>query len=334
MYKTMENSLLLSVVVITYNHEKYISQALDSVFSQKVSFDYEVLIGDDASTDNTSDILRCYKEKYPQIELFLREKNVGANYNVYELLSHSKGKYIAILDGDDFWCDDYKLQKQVMFLEKNPEFVASTNKIVVVDEDGNETFKEVEWIKNKDIFTIDDFDGFHLPGQTSSIVKRNFFIDQVHDMSVIYRNHSFLGDRFSVLIYLCEGNFKCIDSVMSAYRIHDQDYKQNLTYLLTKDSSTRIEDEYKITVVMEKYANDKNKTVCLDGYKKKLLADLIEIYFRNATVKNKELLIKIYKDISDKRFSLSYIWDVLAKRIGIRGFLLFYYRKTKLSEGD
>lgn len=242
MSEAHQKQVLLSVIVLTYNHEKYIEQTLDSVFSQKTSFEYEVLVGDDASSDNTCSLLKRYALMHPQIKLTLRDKNVGANYNAFDLLTRSVGKYVAVLDGDDYWCDDTKTELQVQYLEKNPDVVACTCKTKVVDEDGNEIpLRQIEWVKHKDVFTLDDFDGFHLPGQTSSIIKRNFFTDGVHDMSIIYKNHSFLGDRFSALIYLCEGNFVCINSVMSAYRIHDQGYKKNLTYLLTEDVTSTIE---------------------------------------------------------------------------------------------
>lgn len=140
------NSLLVSVCVPTYNHEKYISQCLDSVISQKTSFDYEVLVGEDDSDDNTRKICIEYSKKYPnKIRLFLNDrKNVlyingkpTGRRNSINLLNSAKGKYIALCEGDDYWTDPYKLQKQVDFLEANEEYVICYHDARVVDENNN-----------------------------------------------------------------------------------------------------------------------------------------------------------------------------------------------------
>lgn len=110
----------VSVWMITYNHEKYIAHAIESVLCQVTDFDYEIVIGDDFSTDNTRQIISIYYEKHPEIiKPLLHEKNVGIAKNVVFTLEACKGKYIALLEGDDYWIDKYKLQKQVDFLEKN-----------------------------------------------------------------------------------------------------------------------------------------------------------------------------------------------------------------------
>ena len=100
----------LSVVVITYNHEKYLRKCLDSILMQEVDFDFEIIIGDDCSPDSTADIINDYHERYPDIvRPTLRSHNVGATRNQYDCFLQAKGKYIAILDGDDFklvWIND------------------------------------------------------------------------------------------------------------------------------------------------------------------------------------------------------------------------------------
>lgn len=114
---------LVSVIVLTYNQERYISQALNSVLSQKVCFDVEVLIGDDCSTDTTQEIVKVYADKHSdKIRLISSSENVGAVKNEKRLMEHAKGKYLAFLEGDDFWSDPCKLQKQVDFLEANPDY--------------------------------------------------------------------------------------------------------------------------------------------------------------------------------------------------------------------
>ena len=112
----------VSVCITTYNLEKYIGQTLDSILSQKTNFDFEILIGDDASSDSTPKILKEYEAKYPnKIKFVLHKRNVGVNRNDYSLISLAQGEYIAWCDGDDHWINDNKLQEQADILDSHPE---------------------------------------------------------------------------------------------------------------------------------------------------------------------------------------------------------------------
>ena len=131
---------LLSIVVITYNHEKYIRKCLDSILMQDVDFSFEIIISDDLSTDQTAQIITEYQDKYPDIiKPNLRTINVGASKNQYDCFLRCTGKYIAILDGDDFWIDKLKLKIQIDFLKNNDTFIACTQRYSVVDENDNVT---------------------------------------------------------------------------------------------------------------------------------------------------------------------------------------------------
>lgn len=111
---------MVSVFMISYNHEKYIRAAIDSVLSQKVNFDFNIVIGDDCSKDMTVAILKDYKNSFPEkFDLLINDQNIGATPNALRTYKRCTGKYTAILEGDDFWIDENKLQKQVDFLEKN-----------------------------------------------------------------------------------------------------------------------------------------------------------------------------------------------------------------------
>ncbi len=128
---------LLSVCVITYNHEKFIREAIDGVLMQKVDFTWELIIADDFSTDGTREILLEYKKKYPDfIRLILQRENVGATQNWIQLITTPKSKYIAYFDGDDYWTDPLKLQKQVDFLESNPQASGCFHDCITVDQNG------------------------------------------------------------------------------------------------------------------------------------------------------------------------------------------------------
>lgn len=113
---------LVSISVITYNQEQYIIETLDSIVSQKANFAFEIVVGDDCSTDKTREICLRYKNKYPDlIRLRLPERNLGSITNWTENIKACQGKYIALCEGDDYWTDPYKLQKQVDFLENNAD---------------------------------------------------------------------------------------------------------------------------------------------------------------------------------------------------------------------
>ena len=155
--------MLLSVGILTYNQVQYIRQCLDAVLMQDVNFDYEIVVGDDASSDGTQEILREYANRYPnKFVLLLGEKNEGISMNYKKVLSASRGKYIALCEGDDFWTDSRKLQVQVDFLENHPNygFVGTYNTLLfpngIIKDDPYDYFpvpqKEGDWELYGDVF--------------------------------------------------------------------------------------------------------------------------------------------------------------------------------------
>lgn len=117
---------LVSIHMITYNHEKFIAKAIEGVVSQRVDFPIELLIGDDCSTDGTRNIILEYQKKYPHlIRVIYSESNVGPTKNFYRLYKSCKGKYIAMCEGDDCWVDNEKLAKQINFLSKHNDYAAA-----------------------------------------------------------------------------------------------------------------------------------------------------------------------------------------------------------------
>ena len=107
---------ILSVLIITYNHEKYLRMAMESVIRQKTKFHIEIIIAEDHSTDKTRDILREFKEKHPdKIKLLFRERNIGLKLNFLDGLEKCNGKYIALLEGDDYWTDSANCKNKLTF---------------------------------------------------------------------------------------------------------------------------------------------------------------------------------------------------------------------------
>jgi glycosyltransferase involved in cell wall biosynthesis len=112
----------VSVAMITYNHERFIAQAIESALAQTTDFPFEIVIGDDASTDRTPEIVRRFAERFPMVvHARLGDRNVGINRNLTETIHACRGEYVALLEGDDYWTAAYKLQAQSEFLDRNPE---------------------------------------------------------------------------------------------------------------------------------------------------------------------------------------------------------------------
>ena len=128
--KQMANNIKVSIVVLTYYHENYIHEALDTILSQKADFGYEIIVMDDCSKDNTVSIVEKYVEKFPDIvRLYSSKENLGICKNHYKGLLKCRGEFVVVTDGDDCWIDDYKLMKQASFLEQHDEFFAVATSI-------------------------------------------------------------------------------------------------------------------------------------------------------------------------------------------------------------
>lgn len=132
----------VSICCLTYNHEKYVRKTLDGFLSQKTNFDFEVLINDDVSTDNTVNIVMEYEAKYPDIikPIYQKENQYskGKKMNCEFLFVKAKGKYIAMCEGDDYWTDNYKLQKQYDIMEQYAECSVSTHIVSWIHENGSD----------------------------------------------------------------------------------------------------------------------------------------------------------------------------------------------------
>ena len=212
---------LVSIVVLTYNHEKYIRKCLDSILIQNVDFSFEIIIGDDFSTDQTAQIITEYQEKFPDIvKPNLRSINVGATRNQYDCFLRSSGDYIAILDGDDFWTDKLKLKTQTDFLKNNDTFIACTQRYSVVDEDNNVTQEVYDGLGKPESgeYTINDFQKYIYYGHPGTLVFKNIFIEPQYDYSIIYKADRWICDITLGLILTCLGRIYVSDDNMTSYR--------------------------------------------------------------------------------------------------------------------
>lgn len=146
---------LVSILMPTYNHERFIAEAIESALNQKTQYSYELLINDDCSTDDTLKIATEYSQKHPdKIKIFTHEKNQGLLKSYKHLLANSDGKYIAILESDDVWSDETKLEKQISFLEQNPDYGLVCSDYITINENGE---KQSDVIKDFDRNLNDDW---------------------------------------------------------------------------------------------------------------------------------------------------------------------------------
>lgn len=211
--------IMLSIYIATYNHERYIARALDSVIMQKANFRFEVLVGEDASTDGTRAILKEYEKKYPgKFTMFYREHNMYREEvrNGEDLKRRCKGKYIIALEGDDFWTDENKIQKQVDFLEAHPEYLAVAHKCVVVGDDSKpngEVYPDCQDVE----YTVRHLACHIMPGQLTTIMYRNFYRDETIDLSLC-KSALVPGDRCIYFSICTNGKICCMQEEMSAYR--------------------------------------------------------------------------------------------------------------------
>ncbi|MEH1933144.1 MAG: glycosyltransferase [Nostoc sp.] len=205
----------VSILMITYNHEYYIAQAIESVLMQQVNFEYEVVIGEDYSTDNTRQIVIDYQKNYPEkIRLLLPDKNLGMHKNFMNTLQACQGQYIAALEGDDYWTSSEKLQKQVDFLDKNLDFAICFHNVLVFWQDNS--YSPAIFLHNQpktstiENLLINNFIS------TPSVMYRAGLIQKFPD----WFSEQGMGDWICHILNAQHGKIGYIDEVMAAYRVH------------------------------------------------------------------------------------------------------------------
>jgi glycosyltransferase involved in cell wall biosynthesis len=200
--------------MITYNHRLYIAEAIESVLMQKTSFAYRLIIGEDCSTDGTREVVEKYVKKYPEkITAFFNSENIGANLNAKQVFHACKAKYIAQIEGDDYWIDPNKLQKQVDFLEENPNYSFTFHNAILKYEQKQKPDRPFNKNLTKTDFSLVDLLQQYWFIPTASIVFRNSFIEIPAWFQYIQQ-----GDFTISLLLATKGDFHYFDEVMSVYR--------------------------------------------------------------------------------------------------------------------
>ncbi len=207
------NEPLLSIYCITYNHRNYIVGAIESFLMQKTTFSFKIVIGEDCSTDGTKEIVLEYAKKYPDIiRVITSKKNVGAINNSIRTLNACKGKYIAICEGDDYWTDPLKLQKQVDFLEENPDYsLCFHNTLILYDDKSHPPRYFCSKYQKKVSIVEDVIKKWFIP--SASMVIRKNMLELPSWFNKVYN-----GDWTLHLLLSLKGKIGYLDEVMSVYR--------------------------------------------------------------------------------------------------------------------
>ena len=219
-----KNDCLVSILCTAYNHEQYIRSALESFVSQKTDFAFEVLVNDDASSDGTAAIIREFAEKYPEIiRPFYQVENQfskGIGY-IYENIFYPKarGKYFAFCEGDDYWTDESKLQRQADFLESHPDYSACVHNTTLHFCNGSRPDELLIPSRGDHEVLYENvirgpIDAYH----TSSLMARREIITQTPDFYRAATAHGFADYAWALLLRL-NGGIWFIDRSMSVYRL-------------------------------------------------------------------------------------------------------------------
>jgi glycosyltransferase involved in cell wall biosynthesis len=212
---------VIDINIACYNHEKYIAQTIEGVLTQKTNFPFRILIGDDCSTDQSAAIIKSYQERFPDIiEAYYHPVNLGLKgpeTNGIFLLKKSNAKYISLLDGDDYWTDTGKLQKQIDFLESNPDFSICFHAVQYKYMDAEDKY-EVSGDGQKQITTFEDLTQKNFING-SSCIFRNEFYNKLSEWEWILKVSA--RDWAIFLIVAKSGKIYFMEEVMAVYRINN-----------------------------------------------------------------------------------------------------------------
>lgn len=295
----MKKEDLACVIITSYNHEKYIKEAIESVLLQKTNFSFKVYVADDYSTDKTRDILASYIKKYPnKIKPMYTKKNIGMVKNMENVFNKTQSKYIFILEGDDYWCSPFKMQKQVDLLEENSEYSLIVNRIVVKDKINSKNYFngniEDPWsVKNPPIYYLStqsliqtqiatNFSSFCFRRESLSQFDKNIFKEKLWDWLF-----SLLMSTVGIVVYLSEP--------LSVYRINPSGQWNKKNEKEKKDSFLESISDYN-RILNYEYDDDFNKLkLAISHPKNKKIKEMIKLFTPPIILKIFNFFLKITK---------------------------------------
>lgn len=305
----LQTEIKVSVIILTYNHEKYIKKAIESVLMQKTTFDYEVIIADDFSTDRTKEIIQDILTKNHESKVSIRyirnEKNLGVMASWINAYSQVNGKYIAICEGDDFWTIDSKLQKQFEVLDSHPQFSICFHNVNVEYVDINEKNYILNENIEKDIFTIDDLIGEEEIWfmATASLMIRHESLKSIPNW--ILKSKS--GDIPIIMLAARNGHIKYLTDLMATYQKHSRgmsmtDHKNDAIFLKNRiymykmlNLETKFQYNYRFKQILSGYYYLMLDSKQLQNkYISQFIVALKYFYYSYPKIKNIKVVIKNY----------------------------------------
>lgn len=305
----MEENVKVSIFMLSYNHKKYIKQAIESVLMQKTAFRYELVIGDDASTDGTQEILKKYQEKYPDImKVILRQKNIGALKNSIDVKKHCCGEYIANLEGDDYWNDEEKLQKQIDFLDKNKNYIACYTDYFIRKDTHFPVPSFHQDINSFEEYLSNERTLPYIP--TATLVYRNIYLEN-SEFYKYYMKNNLLGDRITHTLLLTKGKIKYLPIKTATYRyITKKGSSFSAMDKIKKSKDARIASKVCMCITDKKYyylwyrlITGQNMWIIGLYKKNKDYLPLCRFYIKEMNIIEKIFYLKKQLDIVKKYFS-------------------------------
>lgn len=285
--------IMVSIICITYNHEKYLTKTFESMLAQKTNFEYEIIVHDDASTDLSQKIIKEYKEKYPKIFVTILQKenkySKGINFMSKYVFPKVRGKYIAICEGDDYWIDEQKLQKQFDLMENNKKCSLCIHAGLKIDAKTNNVIEEIRLASSDKYFSFNDaIYGLGSKAPTNSFFYRASYVKNIQD----YRDKlpkTSVGDYILAVILSLYGNIYYIDEIMSVYRYGvDGSWTTRMNNSVTSYVEFLNKNINMLTVlktiIPNQYKSSVDEKILNEQIKKKILCGEIDI------LKNKKCL--------------------------------------------
>jgi glycosyltransferase involved in cell wall biosynthesis len=329
----MQDNILVSIICNTYNHENYIADAIEGFLMQKTDFHYEILIHDDASTDKTADIIREYEKRHPDLikPIYQTENQYSRGVKVGRLnRERAIGKYIAVCEGDDYWIDPQKLQKQVKYMESHPECSLCFHNAEVVDTIGKKTGKlHVPWSVHNS--------RYYYKKNTIYQAGELALLDFIPTASLFYPKHlmdnppawhmsAIVGDAALRLTLTSYGYAYYIDEVMSAYRTGVEGSATDRSNIENKDINKLIDRLRRHIELIDNFDEDTNYKFSNQLDEAKIVW---EVRILEAQRKIKELNTPRYKNYYDelgknskiKLYARCYFPNIYKQLVNINSYL-------------
>lgn len=261
----------VSVLIITYNHEKFIAQAIESALMQETDFQYEIVIGEDCSTDKTREIVKNYAQKYPdRIRTLLHPRNLGflGKHNFIATFQASHGQYIALLEGDDYWTEPRKLQMQVDFLDSHPQYSMCCTDFSVVNVEGQILSCSGWWGSKALEITHLEIIQSTPPKTLTTLIRRNTLPDEFPEVFSKVVN----GDGFLFALASRHGSAAFLDTITGCYRRHADGIWS------VRNQASQAETVLESYTLMKQYFTDDLEQKAIEVRVYGLLQQLLTIY--------------------------------------------------------